>query len=195
MSATQATTLFGLSAVKSWLKVSDSSQDALITQIADAVSQRVEAVTKRAFVTRSFTETRDGDGKLLLLLRHYPISVWTSFTVKDTPDGTPNPFVNGTDFDLDVRLGRLLMRVQAITRGFQNVVATYTAGFDAQDGAALPQDVYEAGLDYVKVVYSEFDANAIAANSVALGPSTFVLKPQLPYGIKSVLDQWRGGHL
>lgn len=196
MAATKATTLFGLAAVKGWLRVTDAGQDSQIAQIADAVSARMEAATKRIFVRRTLSEVCDGDGSRRLFLKKYPVVSVTTLTVKSTPDQlTPTAYVAGTDFDADLTTGRLQMRNLPFVRGFQNVAVTYVAGWDAQDGPALPADIYQAGLDYVKAVYQEYSTNAIAASSVSLGPTTFLLKPDLPYGIKRVLDQWRGGSL
>lgn len=195
--STQTTTLFSLDVVKTWLGVTltDTSKDGIIAQIADGVSQRIESACHRPFVTRSFTETYNGDGTTQLLLRHWPVVAVSSFTMKDTQDGTPVAYVNGTDYDLDRAIGALRLRSIALWRGFQNIAVTYTAGWGAQDAASLPQDVYQAGLDYVKAVYSEWDAGAIAASSVSIGPNAMVIKPGLPYGIKGVLDQWKARRL
>lgn len=193
--STQATTLFALTTVKSWLRITDNSQDDQIVQMADAVSQRIETVTNRYFVARSLTETYDGNGTRRLFLRKAPIVSLSTLTITDLPGGTPVTYTNGTDFDIDPRLARVQLRSGAFTRGFQNVVVPYQAGFGAQGDPALPDDVYQAGLDYVKAVYAEWSANAIAATSVSIGGSTFVLKPDIPPGIKAVLNQWKWKHL
>jgi hypothetical protein len=196
VSDTQATTLFSLATVKAYVKVPTSTYDAQIIAIADAVSQRIEAITRRVFVERSLIETHDGDGSRRLRLRKFPVvGAVTSLTVKDTPDGTPVVLVAGTDFDTDVRLGLIRLRSRCFTQGFQNVVVTYTAGWDVKDGAALPQDVYQAGLDYVKAVWNEWQNDAISATSVSVGPAQLVVKAGLAPGIKSVLDSWRAVRL
>jgi uncharacterized phiE125 gp8 family phage protein len=191
--ATKATTLWALATVKNYLGITDASQDALVTQIADAVSQRIESFCgDRVFVTRAFTdEFYDGDQTRFLRLRRFPVTTFTSLAMKDTPDGDFIGYVEQTDFDLDYRLGRLRMRNLPLRRGFQNIKVTYTAGFGAQDAVTLPADVLQAGLDYVKLVYDEKTSGAIAATQVNLGPSNLMLKPGIPWGVKAVLDSWR----
>lgn len=191
MSATRVTTLFSLAAVKAYLAITSDEKDAVLVQLADAVSERIESSTGRVFVSRSLTDVLNGDGTQRIALRYMPVQSITSLTIKDSPDSTPVAYTNGTDFDVDNTTGLIRFRNGCVPRGFQNVTVTYVAGWAEQGGAALPADVYQAGLDYVKVEWNQFDANAIAATSVSLGPSNFLLKPGLPYSIKAVLDDWR----
>ena len=79
--ATQATTLWAIATVKTYLGVKDTSKDIEITQIADAVTQRLEAVTHCVFVTRTLTEIRDGPGSRRLVLFKKPIATTTGFTL------------------------------------------------------------------------------------------------------------------
>jgi gp6-like head-tail connector protein len=192
VSDTKATTLFTIAEVKTWLTVTDASDDARLIQIADAVSERIDAYCRRTFVTRTgVVELHDGNHKNTLFARNFPIIQVGGLTVLQSPsDTTPSTYVSGTDFDTDKRTGRIRLRLNTFTRGFQNVTLTYDHGFDRKDGPALPQDVYQAGLDYCKLVYSELSANAIAATTISAGNSTFVLKPAMPWGIKQVLDGW-----
>lgn len=190
MPATKATTLVTLAQAKAWLQVSDASDDARIVQITDAVSERVESLTDRQFVTRTRDEFQNGDGTRKLFLRRYPVVVMTSLTVKDTPTSTPTALVEGTDYDLDRRSGLIVLRSRTFTRGFQNVEVNYSTGYGAQGDVALPQDVVQATLDYIKVVYTETTTNGVSATSISVGPNSFVLKPGLPWGIKNALGEW-----
>jgi uncharacterized phiE125 gp8 family phage protein len=186
--ATAATTLFGLTVVKNYLGVTDTTNDTLITQIADAVSARIESKTGRIFVTRTVTaEKHDGNGTMQLMLRKFPVGTVSALTVTSTPGGTAVSYTSGTDFDLDTFAGRIQMRNDPFFAGFQNVSVTYTAGFGAQDNAALPQDVYEAGLEYCKAVYDEKTTGTIAATSVSMGGTSFMLKPGMPWHITEAL--------
>jgi hypothetical protein len=190
MPDTRATSLCGLAAMKTWLQVTDTSDDARLITIGDAVSERIETYTNRFFATRTFTEVYDGDGSRLLLLREYPVASIASLTVKETPTSTPLALVNGTDYDVEARTGRVVLRSRAFSRGFQNVAATYDSGYGAKDAATLPADIYQAALDYIKLVWNELTSNAIAATQISAGNETFILKPQMPWGIKQTLDSW-----
>lgn len=192
MAATKATTLFSLDAVKSWLGSTSSKDDDILAVIADAVSGRLESVTGRQYVTRTgVVEGYNGVGSRALLVRHFPVIAVASLTLKRSEADTPVTLVEGADFDVDKQAGEIRAR-QGIrfTAGFQNIVLTYSHGFDVQDGPALPADLVQAALSYVKLVYSEKTTNTDAASSVNIGNQNFILKPGIPWGIKSVLDNW-----
>lgn len=193
-SATAATTLFALDTVKDWIKIPSSAQGNIeerLCRMADAVTSRIESITRMSFVTRDFTDKYDGDGSNSLFLRHFPVVAISSLTIADSPDATPTVLVEGTDFDVNLRIGEIRLRNYPFFKGFQNVVCTYSAGYGAQDAATLPQDVVHAGLDWIKALYDEGAAGATAASSISIGNSTFILKPgPAPPGVQLVLDHW-----
>lgn len=194
--ATRATTLFSLDTVKHYLQVSDGSRDTELDNLADAISERIEAHTGRVFVTRTVVDTLNGSGAVRLFLRKMPVVSLSSLTLKDTPDQvTPTPLVSGTDIDLDLKTGIVRRRSGTFTKGFQNVVATYTAGWGAQDASTLPADVVFAGLKWIKAEWDERTSNAVAASSISIGPSSMILKPGLPAGIQATLNTWCVRHV
>lgn len=195
MAETKATTLVTLAAARAWLGATDGSEDARIVQVADGVSERVESYCARAFVTRTFDEFHNGSGTRQLLLRRYPVVTIASLTVKDSPTSTPTSLVQGTDYDIERTTGRIWMRARNLTKGFQNIEAGYDAGYGVKGDLALPQDIVQATLDYIKLVWTETTTNAISATSISVGPSSFVLKPGLPWGIKQALDNWHRSRL
>jgi hypothetical protein len=168
----------------------DARDAARVAMIADAVSERVENETSRSFVTRTLTETRNGNGKRAMRLRMFPVIAMTSLSVTDTPGGTPHALVLNTDYDLDARKGEVRLRAGVFTRGFQNVSAGYSAGFGAQDSATLPADIYQAALDYVKFTYQRLSSDAVVASSINIGPSSVMVLPGIPKDIQRVIDQW-----
>jgi len=184
--ATAATTLFSLGAVKTWLglEIAEHKLDELLVRIADAVSARIEQATGWMFVTRTVPETWDGNDRDVRYLRARPIASVTSVTV----DGA---VVDASRYVLDGRMGRVALISGTFGRGRGNCTAIVQAGFAAQDHASLPQDIVQAGLDYVKVVHDEKTSGAIAASSISIGPAQMVLKPGLPPGIQAVLKSWK----
>jgi hypothetical protein len=94
--ATKATTLFGLQAVKDYVKAQGNSHDAQLTRIADGVSERIETFTRRKFVTRTVADkTIDGNGKSSVRFPDFPIisisqlslrwNFWDAFQVVPPP--------------------------------------------------------------------------------------------------------------
>ncbi len=194
--ATRATTLFSLDVVRPHVQnaigtEAETADDARLALVADGVSARIESETRRVFVTRSLTEVRDGDDRRTLRLRTYPVESIDSLTVADDAGGTPVALVEGTDYDVDFRIGEIRLRTRVFTRGFQNVAVIYTAGFDAQDGADLPADIYQAGLDYVKFAYKRTQSDGLASSSVTTGGVSGTFIPAPPKDVLAVLDSWR----
>lgn len=187
---TAATTLFSLAKVKDYVKAGASQvHDQQLIQIADAVSQRIEAFTRRPWVTRTVTEMRDGDGKQHFQLRHFPVQSITSARYRfSLLDGWTN-LNPATDLELDDFRGYVYLKslVWCWPKGPRTVEITYVAGFGNQDAPELPQDVYHAGLDFVKFVYDRWKTDAVALGSLSVSGSTAVVVPDLPKDLKDVL--------
>lgn len=160
--------------------------DGRYAAMADAATAEIEQLVDVPFVKRSITETFSGDDKIAHALKNAPIVSIDSFTI----DGSA---VASADYVLDEEFGVVTFTSGTFTLGVKNVVVTYTAGFDVQDGPALPSDIVRAGLDLAKAIHDELVSNAIAATSVSLGPSTMVIKPaKMPPSVQRVLDNWAG---
>jgi hypothetical protein len=154
--------------------------------MADDATAEIERELDLYFVTRTVTETFSGDGKTARALSNSPVGAITTFTI----DGSA---VAAANYVLDADTGIITFTSGGFSSGIKNVVVTYTAGYDVQDGAALPSDIVRAALDLGKAIHDELVANAIAASTVSLGPSTMVIKPSAyPASVKRVLDSWSG---
>lgn len=160
--------------------------DARYSSFVDAATGELESALDVPFVSRSITETFSGDGKCAHALANNPVSAITAFTmdgsavtgayVLDTDTGVVT-FTDGTTFNW----------------GVKNIVVTYTAGYDVQDGPALPSDIVRACLDLAKAMHDELVSNAIAASTVSLGASSMVIKPaKMPPSVQRVFDNWAG---
>lgn len=189
--ATAATTLWALGTVKSYLTVTDSTEDALIEQIADGATDLIEQETERQYVTRTLTEERDGNGVKDVGLHQWPIISVTSVKIKRTITDTSPELIASTDYTVHKPTGRIRLHNTIFTVGFANCEFVYSAGLGAQDAAALPRSIYHAGLEIVKLIYDEKKTGAIAAGSIGLGPNTFMIRPEWPKQIRMVLQHSR----
>lgn len=189
--ATKATTMFSLDAVKAYLAVTGAGSDDLLTRVADAASERVEAYTSRLFVTRSVTEVVDGTGRSSLRLRHFPVvavqevklrysllDAWTSVDV-------------AIETVLDPRGGLLYLTGLHFPKGPLSTTVTYTAGFGAQDAATLPADVVQAGLELAKYIYDRKTSGATMASQITMGPTSASIIPDMPADVKAALAAHR----
>ena len=186
--ATAATTLWALATVKSSIGAKTTGKDTLIEQIANGVTALIERKRRRKFVTRTLAEDRDGDGSNLIYLHELPVVTVTSVTIKRTPDGTAE-VIASTDYDVHKPTGRIRLRSTTFTRGFANVSIGYDTGYGAQDALSEEvSDVYQAGLDLVKLIFDEVTTGAVAASSINIGPASFLVKPSWPKHVRAMLE-------
>lgn len=205
---TGATTLWSLGVVREWMGISDAgdnSQDAALVRLADWVSAGIERYTRRKFVTRAIVEVRDGDGGgsvfnreysaggKVLFLREFPVGAFTSLTIRRSPTDPDSMIetVSSAYYNVNLATGKVWLHSDRLSYGVGNVTATYTAGYGAKDAATLPQDIVGAGLELVKLLYTEKTQGSIAATAINVGAHTFMIKPDWPKQIKMTLDDWR----
>lgn len=167
----------------------DSSDDALIAQIADGVSERIEKVTGRYFVKRTGLTLWQGPpsaDRRRRFLRYIPVVSVDSFSINGIS------LAENVDYTVDLTSGL----VELFTHHFPHpnpafpVVVSYTAGFDVQDGPALPADIYQAGLDYLKFAYSRSIANGLSSGTVRIGGTEATFVPAPPKDILATIQTW-----
>lgn len=192
MPGTKSTTLFGLDTVKTWMKVTSNKtdEDDRLTIAADAASEELERNTGVLFVKRTIVETMDGNGKTGAILRNAPVISVASITIGGVLQGASTYYV-------DLALGVItLLNYQLFPSGQKNVVITYDAGYDIQDGQSLPRDVYRAGLDLTKAIYDELARGAIAVSSITQGPMGTVMRAtKYPLSVQRVIEQWKSARI
>ena len=186
--ATAATTLWALGTVKTYLGLTDASDDTLVEQTADYISDLLERVTSRQYVTRTLTEERDGNGAKDIGLHQWPIVAITSIKIKRTITDTTPEMIASTDYTMHKPTGRIRLHNTIFTVGFANCEFVYSAGEGTQDNAALTRSIYHAGLELVKSVYDEKKTGVIAASAVSLGSNTFNVRPEIAKQIRMAVD-------
>ena len=80
--------------VKTYLDISDTSQDTKIEQLINSVSDDIASRCNRVFLSAERTEKLTGNGRQTLLLTYYPITDVKSVTVDSAA------LTEGTDFDV-----------------------------------------------------------------------------------------------
>jgi hypothetical protein len=127
-----------LATVKAWRSppVTTTADDAQIARIITAASQFIRRYLQRALAVESRTETRNGTGGRMMMLRHAPVTGLASLTVDDVPVSAAAGAVD-SGYVLDAATGVLYLRGYAFYRGVQNVTAVYTAGYGVTGEAQI----------------------------------------------------------
>lgn len=183
--------LCALADVKTYLGIQNTNQDAVITTLITNASAMIESYCNRTFASAAYTETRNGTGGFRMYAAQAPITAVSSVTV----DGTPIPAApapsNGSlgygyVFDADLIYIRPGGYPGTFTKGIQNVMLAYTAGF-----ATIPADVNQA---CVELIADKLAKQArIDKKSETLGSQQTVSfdLSGMPPRVVAALAQWR----
>ena len=177
--------LIAISTVQSWL--GQSGDAAVVGQLVTQVSRAILSLLGRPILLPNlYRETANGDGRRSLILRNWPVSSVASLLI----DGQAIPASPALSLGQSTQAGyvlepgdpappgrpqALLLRDAWFRRGVQNVVTTYTAGYQVSGETAtvptsLPtlsaQAPYGAWASDCGVAY----ANGVALTAVASAP-------------------------
>lgn len=177
--AANAIDLVLLSDVKAWLKIAQSNtdDDGLLQICITGFSRYVLNRTGRtSFGIETYTEIIDGNGAQQLFLRNYPITSVTSVTIGSysAPQSTgltiPGWYIDGHQKSIVMRsLGGSFQMVpysispQFFYQGRGNIQVIYTAGY-----AFLPEDLYEACMETIAVIYARKDWKDMLSRALAI---------------------------
>ncbi len=169
-----------LEKVRDHLGIVSSDADTVLARLITSSSAWVESRLGQEVLTRTITETRDGDGTGLLLLQQYPVQSVTSVTV-DAVAVSARATVDGDGWVRDGR--RLELIGDVFTKGTQNVVIVYSAGV-----ATCPTDLEQAVIEHVALRYRDRKRTGLASES-GLGEASAVYNDAGSMGyIMGVID-------
>jgi uncharacterized phiE125 gp8 family phage protein len=171
-----------LSAVKAWLKLTATTDDALLSGLVSSVSAWIQDYLNRTIASTSYSETYHGTGSDRIMLANYPVTAVASVTVNgQTVQPSTGYGVVGYAFDA----GSIAYIGGCFPEGFANVSVSYTAGY-----AAVPADLAQACVELVAFRYRERDR--IGQTGTGMGPEhTSYSMADMPAAVKTVLDQYR----
>ena len=141
-----ASDLVSYSQVQAYAGTLAASTSQVVPLIAQVSRQILSKIQRPRILPSTFTETRDGDGGRRMLLLNYPVLAVSSVII----DGIPIPaaaanasgvspgsgwLLEAVSTDPPGRPAGLSMRGYEFRRGWQNVTATYTAGYQVSGEA------------------------------------------------------------
>jgi len=187
--------LCALADVKTYLGITNTNQDAVITSLITNASAMIESYCNRVFASANYTETRNGHGGYRMYAANAPITAVSAVTVDgisvpSAPAPTGNGLGYGFVFDSDliyIRPGVPYSgQPTAFNKGIQNVTLAYTAGF-----TTIPSDVNQACVELVADKLAK--QSRIDKKSETLGQQQTVSfdLSDMPPRVKTALAQWR----
>jgi Phage gp6-like head-tail connector protein len=150
-----APNLTTLANVKSWLNVTTSNDDALLTRLIQQTSRYIYGELGRASLFQhTVSETYDGPGRARLILRQWPVLSVTSLTVGTQAIQAAASY-GQTGYQLQTWDGippgapqALDLNGYVFCPGSSNVAVTYTAGYVVQNEAqTIPGTPYQVTVE------------------------------------------------
>ena len=178
-----------LSDVKLWLQTGaapfPATDDALLARLITAASGFIETWLHRPVLSADWLEMRDGSGGQRLVFANVPVTAVLSLTIDGLaipPAPTDGGFGPGYSFTAT----ELALRGFVFTRRAQNVIVTYTAGYQT-----VPPEIAQACIELVCQRYRE--RSRIGETAKARGTSETVTFSQkdMSDDVKAILTQYR----
>lgn len=170
-----------LARAKSYLDITGSTKDLILTMVILAASKYIEETyCKRKFKRQAYSqELYDGNGSPRLFLKNRHVISGQTFTLEVRRGIESNDeweTLDAEEYYIDYETGRISLVSGVFQRGVQNYRVSYTAGFylpsatEYQDGTAddddLPYDLELAMLDMVNTMYGSRTIGDIAKEKV-----------------------------
>ncbi len=175
-----------LADVKTWLQTGQSAfpvtDDALLTRLVTAASQYIQSWLNRPIASADYLEVRDGTGGQTLQFACFPVIDVMSLTI----DRQAIPRAGSSRAGYAFGPTQLSVSGYRFSRGLQNIVIGYTAGY-----STIPSDIAQACIELVALRYRE--RTRIGETSRSLGGAETVAFSQkdLSDAIKTLLQQYR----
>lgn len=158
-----------LDEAKTWIGISDTSQDSLVTDIINAVTDFIESerclarrVKRR---TAAIEEKFTGDGTNWYRVKHPPIGTLSEIYIEDivTLDASDCADTDLVRYDPDN--GDIWLVQYRFWKGYPlNCKVTYTGGWET-----VPNPIKQAALMLVKALYKYRDRQSEGVSSVSFG--------------------------
>lgn len=162
----QPNDLTTLAEVKSWLNISTSGDDVILSRLISSTSQYIQSWLNRQFTVASGTEVYNGVGTQQLALRNYPVVsvsavVVDGISIPQSSDGVRSGFV------YDSKMVYLIG--YQFTRASQNIKVTYTWGYQQNNElAAIPAVPYQISAASLSLPWNKDVSVAFASDGAVL---------------------------
>jgi hypothetical protein len=176
--------LTSLSAVKAYLGVAGTDDDALLTELIARASDGIVAHCGREFAAADYEEYHDGDGSDSVLLNQRPVIEVLALS----DDGVE---VAADDHVTYPELGVVRLKSGVFGRGARSVYVSYRAGYET-----IPGDVEQAAIQWTAELYQgrgAADGREIKSERVGDYAVTYdgAENPGVPAEVRAALEPYR----
>jgi hypothetical protein len=176
-----------LADVKAWLQTGQAtfpaSDDALLTRLVTAASQYIQTWLNRQIAAADFLEIRDGTGGHRLQFACFPVTAVLSLTI-DGLDVPAAAAFNAAGYRFSST--QLSVHGYRFSRGAQNVVVAYTAGY-----STTPSEVAQACIELVALRYRERTRVGEVSRSLGGAETVAYAQKDMSDAVKTLLQQYR----
>lgn len=145
--------------VKSYLEITASDFDTLLTDLAASVGAFIEGYCGRKFDNDDYVEIYSGDGGRFLYLKNYPISAVTKIEYRNGPNSNPNWQELSSD-DYYLIDSRSIAKDSKFIEGFNNYRVTYSAGYEE-----LPAELLQVAIEMIAKKFNGRKSDGISDES------------------------------
>ena len=165
-----------LARVKSWLNITINDNDPTLEALITACSQFIQTYTNRKFASQTYAEKRDGTGGDFMVFSNTPIISIESVVINNTQ--VPSDSFTFNSYAIYLTRG-------LFTRGRNNVIFNYTAGYDI-----IPSDLEQACIDVVGMRWRERDRIGHQSKTLGNEVITFTIK-DFPIQVQTLLNNYK----
>jgi uncharacterized phiE125 gp8 family phage protein len=170
-----------LADVKTFLGITDTNSDAVLSALIPNVSATIESFCNRVFASSAYTDTFNGNGGTKLFLRNGPVVSVSSVTCDGVAIVTA-PSAIGAGYMADD--AQVYLRGLCFPRGVQNVAVSYVAGY-----AVIPPDVVQVCIEMVASHYAKRNRIDKASETLGTQQTISYSMADMPASAKSALQQ------
>ena len=175
-----------LADVKTYLGITVTTTDAVLSSLITNVSAVIESYCNRTFAQATYNDTRNGTGSDRMFLANGPVTAVASVTIDGIAiTAAPDAITAGYVFDdslVYLRPGGFYP--SRFNKGVQNCTIVYTAGY-----ATIPADVAQVCIEIVAFHFAKRDRVDKASETLGTSQTISFSQADMPAGAKLALKQ------
>jgi len=160
-------------------------QNDVLKSIIDSISTSIEKYCSRTFLSTSYTEYYNGDGRSILYLKNYPIISITSIHEDDNWVWDSSTLISTSYYRTFDDLGIIFKDGTRLDTGRLNIKVVYVAGF-----TTIPSDIQNVAIVESIRMFDNMKTLNLSSRSENNSTTSYIIDGFLPKS-KSVLNLYK----